>query len=419
MVFKVNKKVHLVLFLFFIFAYLLFASNFKLKFNTSWFNYYNYLAEAFLHGKTHFVSQPQQLLDLSIYNHKIYLYFPPAPALIFLPFVYFFGLNFSDVFLVALIGALSCFVFYKMLSELKKSNILKLKIENRTIVLMTLFFAFGTNHFYLSLFGSVWWTAHIFAVFFLNCSLFFLFKFINSRKKLFIVFTTLFYALAVLSRLTIIFSLIFIFFIFYKKYLINYKQDKLALISFFMPIILIFSLYLTYNYLRFKSPFNVGYKEQIYSDVLDFNAKNYGRLNLIYLPFNLYYYAFHPLKLINHFPFYKPYHNGNSLFLLTPITLLIFFNWKLGLKRIFQNQFFMNSLIISVLLIFLPDLMNFSAGGPQIGFRYALDFMPFFLIFLLMFINNYQSRLSLFLWLLSLYFGLTSAYVFGHNLIEY
>jgi len=404
---------------FFIFIYLFFSSNFTFKFPTSRYNYFNYLAEAFLQRKLHFISKPPQLLDLSLYKNKPYLYFPPAPAIVFMPFVYFFGKNFSDVFLTALIGGLSCFVFYKMLIELKKTKILKLKITNKTIILMSLLFAFGTNHFYLSLFGNVWWTAHIFAVFFLNFSLYFLFKFLNSKKKVFIILFTFSFSLAVLSRFPTVFSLIFILAVFLKKYYLKSKVNQLSLIYFFAPIITVFSLFLAYNYLRFQSPFELGYKYLIHSQILNFNAKTFGLLNPIYIPFNLYYYLFNPYKIIKYFPFYKPYHNGNSIFLLTPITLLIFLDWKRGLRSINQNKFFITSLSLAIILTFLPALFLYGPGGPQIGYRYALDFIPFFLIFLLFFVNNFKSKTSLILLFISFYFGLTSYYVFSQGLIKY
>lgn len=414
------KLLNKILFLlFFIFVYLFFSSNFSFKFPTSKYNYFNYLAEAFLHGKVYLISRPSQVLDLSLYKGKLYLYYPPTPAIIFMPFVYFFGKNFSDVFLTALIGGISCFVFFQMLLEFRKSKILKLKIENKTIVLMSLLFAFGTNHFYVSLFGGVWWTAHIFAVFFLNCSLYSLFKFLNSKKKVFLILAAFFFSLASLSRFPVVFSLIFILGIFIKKYYLQHKADRLNLVYFFSPIIIIFSLFAIYNYLRFRSPLELGYKYFMNSKILDFNLKNFGLFNLIYLPFNLYYYLFNPYRIVQYFPFYQPYHNGNSLFLLTPITLSIFFKWKKKLKRCKKNGLFIILLSICMFFILLPALLLYGPGGPQIGYRYSLDFLPFFLIFLLFFVNNFNSKMSLILLFLSLYFGLTSFYIFNHGLIKY
>src|SRR4051812_15032791 len=48
--------------------------------------YFNYLAEAFLNGRLHLVNPPMTL-DLSSFEGRWYVPFPPLPALLMLPWV--------------------------------------------------------------------------------------------------------------------------------------------------------------------------------------------------------------------------------------------------------------------------------------------------------------------------------------------
>src|SRR5688572_1999527 len=60
--------------------------------------YFNYLADSFLHGQLHLRLLPPSLHDLSFFQGKHYLYWPPMPAIVLMPFVAIFGVNFSDIF---------------------------------------------------------------------------------------------------------------------------------------------------------------------------------------------------------------------------------------------------------------------------------------------------------------------------------
>jgi hypothetical protein len=412
-----KKAVNIILLFAFVLIYLFFASNFNFYFPTSKYNYHNLLSESFLKGKVYLISQPYQLLDLSYFKDKLYLYFPPVPAILLIPFMLITKNSISDIFFTSLIGGLSCFIFFLVLKEFKKTKIIL--ISNKSVLLLSLVFALGSNHFYLSLFGQVWWTSHIIAVMFLNLSLLFLFKFLNSKKSLLILVSSLFLTLASLSRFPLIFAFFFSFFLLLKNYYLKNPKTLKNFSYFLAPPLLIFPFFLYYNYIRFQSIFELGYKYQIYAPILDFNAKNFGRFNLVYLPFNLYYYLLHPFKLISSFPFYKPYHNGTSIFLVFPLSLLIFLNQKKAVKKIKKAYMFFISLIITIVLIFLPALLNFSPGGPQIASRFSLDFLPFYLLLLSFFTEDFKSKKSLFLFFLSLYFGLTSFYIVKFNLFEF
>lgn len=60
---------------------------------TSDLPYFNYLADAFLHGQLNFRMTPPSTHDLVIFNSKLYAYWPPFPALLLMPFIALFGIN--------------------------------------------------------------------------------------------------------------------------------------------------------------------------------------------------------------------------------------------------------------------------------------------------------------------------------------
>ena len=69
------------------------------------FAYFNYLADAFLHGRLYLL-RPPDTHDLTSYAGRWYVPFPPTPALMMLPWVALFGLGqFNTVLFAALVAS--------------------------------------------------------------------------------------------------------------------------------------------------------------------------------------------------------------------------------------------------------------------------------------------------------------------------
>src|SRR5262245_16732840 len=60
--------------------YAVFALRFQPLWYASRFAYYNYLADALLHGQLYLRLPPRSTHDLSIFEGHLYLYWPPMPA---------------------------------------------------------------------------------------------------------------------------------------------------------------------------------------------------------------------------------------------------------------------------------------------------------------------------------------------------
>lgn len=106
---------------------------------------------------------------LLITNDKIrsrryvyYVSFPWFPALLMLPFVAIWGMKFNDVIFNVCVGAFNPVLVYLVLRRLAA-----LKLSPRSLhddLWLTACFAFGTVHFYSSVLGQVWYTAHVVGV---------------------------------------------------------------------------------------------------------------------------------------------------------------------------------------------------------------------------------------------------------------
>lgn len=136
--------------------------------------HYVYLADAFLNGRTTLESRPPNFEenDWTLFEGEWSVSFPPAPALLMLPFVAIWGISFNDVIFTLILGALNVAIFYELVPLIHR----KISGENGKHFAfragLTLAFGVGTVHWWLSVNGQVWFTAHIAATTFLLLALF-------------------------------------------------------------------------------------------------------------------------------------------------------------------------------------------------------------------------------------------------------
>lgn len=414
------RRVKNIIFLSVIFlTYLFFSSGFKFQFLTTSSNYFSYLAEAFNQGRLDLVSQPKNILDLVFFNKKLFLYWPPLPAIVLMPWIAVFGKNISDVLYTSIVGSLNCIVFYFLLAQIRKSRLIK--FSQKSQILAVLFFSFGTIHFYLSLFGRVWFTSQIFSLLFFLCSFWGIFKYYNlkksreDKKKLaYLVFTSLCLCLSFIARNTFVFSLpFFLTMIFLKNKSVLKKSLKKVFVFLVFPL-LTFILNCLYNFFRFNSFWENGYHYHLFNPQFSDHASSFGLFNLVYLPINLYYNFLNPLKFKLSFPFIQPNPLGNSLFFTSPLFLYLFFLKKFWPKNK-KEKIFLSSILFSCLLMILPAMFLFGTGWFQFGSRYLLDIIPFLILLVLITVDNFKSRFSLFLLAVSVFINLM-AYFWWKNL---
>jgi hypothetical protein len=322
--------------------------------------YYNYLADAFLHGQTWLRIMPPSTDDLSFFNGRYYLYWSPFPSFVLMPFIAIFGVKLNDVLYTVLIAAFNVGLVAQLLRVACKEEFLRLTKTQRAILVF--FFALGTVHFSLAPYGMVWYTGQL--VGFTCTILAYLAAFsLHGGKAWF--FTGLALACAMLTRNQMVFTGIFpVVYLLYQEKPWNWRKVIGNLVLAALPLVAAILFYFFYNQVRFGSPLEVGL---IYQNVSDFYRDDfirYGMFNLRYIPRNLYYqYIFFP------FPLRRGFILGGSLFLLSPLFFGIFAVFLKPRKKIFVW-----ALLLSILFTNIPILLSIGSGMRQFGPRYTLDF---------------------------------------------
>lgn len=366
-----------------LFVYLLFASRFKFEFPVTIYNYFNYLAEAFLHGSLAFISNPPYLHDLTTVGNKIYMYWGPAPTLVILPFIVFFGRGISDALYTSIIASVNPLIVYFILQQLQKLKIIN--IPNYKKVVLCIFFAFGTVHFYLSISGTVWFTSQVISIFYLLAGLLGITKFSQSGNLLTLTVSLIFFALAVNSRTTLIFyAPLFLSFLI-LPYLKSEKRSKSLLISIGVfvlmgVILLIFNSF--YNYLRFGSILENGYLKLQSAAHFAEDLQRYGVFNQAYISKNFYHMFINFPALSSKFPFFVFDIEGNSLLFTSPLFLILILIAKRKYWRDTQLKLINLSNLICSFSIIFSLLLFFGTGWVQFGYRYILDIIPILIILL-------------------------------------
>ncbi len=91
-----------------------------------------------------------------------YVSFPWFPAILMLPFVAIWKLRFNDVIFTCVLAAFNPVLVWAVLQRLRALHLSQRStVENLWLVAL---FAFGTVHFFSSVMGQVWYTAHVVGV---------------------------------------------------------------------------------------------------------------------------------------------------------------------------------------------------------------------------------------------------------------
>ncbi len=330
-------------------------------------HYYNYLADAFLHGQLHLRLIPNTVQDLILYNGHYYLYWPPLPALWLMPFVAVFGVQFSDILFTLLIAALNVGLVALILRQACAVYFIRLTRQQRGW--LTMFFAIGTVHITLAPFGQVWFTGQI--TNFL-CQAVAYWAVLKLRGPGAFALAGLGLAGALLTRShTIMTALWPVYYLLH----IHWSQPKLKLLAYsalgLAPLALSLGGLLTYNWARFGQPFEFGLNYHLMTDFFKETYQRYGPFNWHYLPTNLFYqYIAYP------FPMRPETWLGGSLFLLSPVFLGAF-----GGLYTHRAQTDTWALVLTITCVNIPILLLMGTGWTQFGPRYTLDFtLPLLLL---------------------------------------
>ena len=138
-------------------------------------------------------------------------------------------------------------------------------------------------------------------------------------------------------------------------------------------------LLLLYNYARFGSPLESGYGLAILVMPFLQQARDQGMFSLVHVPKNLFVLLLQgpiPYPSIDapvlEFPYVQVSPWGMGLFILSPALLLAF---RATIKDRFNQACW-----IAIGVVLIPLITYYGIGWIQLGYRYALDFLPFMLL---------------------------------------
>jgi hypothetical protein len=312
---------------------------------------YTRQAAAWWQGKI-YLPENISWLELAWYDGHYYVSFPPFPSVIQFLLVPFFGMNTPDNLINTLFGFASFVLVYRYMMRRGFGGL----ISSLVALLLTL----GSNLFYMSLTGWVWFSAQTQGFFFMVLAV----TLIDSEKKTAWTFSFLSLGVAFACRPMNIVYAPLLFYLLYNKIKDNGKiRTCVRAIKYVLPLAAVGVLAAVYNIVRFDNPFEFGHNY-----LPEFI--NTPQFSLDYVPGNF----LEILKLPGGVRFW-PEFNGTLFFLVNPAFILLavrLFERRLDTKRII----YLSCLAVHLILI----LSHKTMGGWQFGSRYLVDMLPFSLL---------------------------------------
>jgi hypothetical protein len=396
---------------------------------SGFYNHFVWQADAFLHGRfaisfpvndgpftNGYFQDVMQLPGAPGAQSYALLPFPPLPAVLLMPFVAIFGLATNSQLFGVFLGAINVALAWRMTTRLT---------DRRAVaVVATVFFGFGTVAWYASMLSTTWFLAHVVAITFTLLGITLAFDgerreralaeigaakaaasggastivaafegnsmFLNWYRRARpnfepVQFLAGFaFGIAALARLTVIFAAPFFLFVGPGGSIV--KRGASAALGAAIPV----AVLLIYNLLSSGHIFNPVYDYLYHSEYLGYMPPgfeintNLGIEDIGHIPLNLLIMLGWPpvidtscgLSLLNPdcAPI-KPSQIGMSVLLTSPAYLLavplVIRHWR--------NRIVLGATLAVVAVAFV-NLMHFSQGWVQFGYRFSNDFAPFALV---------------------------------------
>lgn len=362
-------------------------------------NHFVYMADSFNHGQFHLTRPPPHGNDWARYEGKVYVSFPPLPAVFMMPFVKKWGYEFNDRLFSLFFTPLPILLLFLAFQHLTRTGRSDRKLwEN---IALSALFGVGTVYYFCAVQGSVWFIGHVFGTTLIAGYLFFS---LDARRP---ILAGICLGLGFLARTPVGFAFPFFFLealrvagqgtrteglwagvvhhlrsILTRKHLIRFALFVIV------PALCLLAAMLI-NETRFDNPMEFGHR---YLDVRwTSKFSKWGLLNYHFLSKNL----ACILTLLPWVSRVPPYlqisQHGLALWFTSPILF-----WLLWPRRKDGLTVF---LWITAFLVAIPSLLYQNTGWVQFGYRFACDYMPIF--FLLIAISG--RRLGRLFWAAALF----------------
>jgi hypothetical protein len=322
--------------------------------------YFPQLADAFLEGETH-LTDPSSVRDLTSYQDKWYVAFPPLPSLLMLPQVAMEDVeSVNTVQFTIFFGALNVALAYAILESLRRNGLTHL--DHSGNLWLTVLLAFGSVHWYMSLVGHVWYLSQIVTLTFAALAVFLI---LETRS---LVLASVSLAIGMFARPTIVLLWPLLYALYLEINSLTIKDWRRSIKSVLfsaIPIGIAVSGLLWYNLIRFDSLFDFGYQTMNVGDYLKPALAEYGQFHPHFIMSNLKTMFFSLPRWNPDCGLPAPDGNGMSILITTPALIFLY--------KSHGKSLWARSAWLSLLLLTLPLLLYFNNGSFQFGFRFLMD----------------------------------------------
>lgn len=292
------------------------------------------------------------------------------PAFLMMPITFLLGGNTSQTLFSIFLGSLNVVLVYLLIKRLRFSEV--------TAILVAIFFGFGTNHWYLASTGSVWFVAHVVALFFLFLALLETF----SHQRLWLIGLLL--GASFWSRTTVIFALPFFYIVLWRNFWPLKKINIPHLLLFNFGIGLFILLDILYNFYRFGS-FSPLSPYQLIPQIENDPVFKEGFMSIKFIPRHIEAIFLNLPKLQNQFPYLIPSLYSTAIWFTSPALIYIF--------KVKKNLLTLSCWVAILSTLFIIMLWA-GVGYAQFGYRFAQDFMPFLVLLVALGIGQKPTRLA-------------------------
>ncbi len=314
---------------------------------------YTRQAQSWWEGRT-YLPENVTWLELAEYNGHYYVSFPPFPSVVQFLLYPFFGLNTPDNLINTLLGLGAFVIVYRLLMRKGLSGL------NAAVI--ALLFTLGSNLFYLSVTGWVWFSAQTQGFFFTALAIYLM----DSRRRAAWLCSFLCIGIAFACRpFNVVYAPLLLYMLYQRiKDERGFVATLVRCVPYVLPLAAMGLAVAMYNYARFGSLFEFGHNY-----LPEFQAED--QFGLKYILPNL----LEVLKLPGTADTFWPQYNGTLFFLVNPAYVLVVVSLargRFGIKKLIY--------VLCLLAHILVTLAHRTMGGWQFGSRYLADMLPFMLV---------------------------------------
>jgi uncharacterized protein (DUF697 family) len=339
------------------------------------FDYFVRLADAFLNGRLYLLEAPSWLNELVPGGGGWYVVYPPVPALLLVPFVASFGIDFPQQIASSLFGGVSVGLVWLLLGRFALGGWRRL--------ILTAVFGFGTVLWYVAETGSAWYLAHVSAVMFSTAAV------ILALDRRWPVAMGVFLGLAAISRLPVALACVGVLMLAQRIGWPIRIPDRVRVLResvwFGLGMAVPVGLYFAYNLARWGTLTDEGYTK--IPGVLDDPIyEKFGIFAVEYIPRHIHAIFLRSWNFVDEPPFFQPSWWGLGLFFTTPLLI-----WLVRARL--QDPRVLGSLV-ALALVAIPIITHGNVGLAQFGYRFSLDVQVFLFVILATVFERGMSRIA-------------------------